>query len=414
MFLLSFVFLVVFGVTNTAHAQGDWWDKGNGGFVLACSGQKLRTFDLYELQSRYEDQMSLDRNFSASLDQRVNYLLDKVAVLNPARALKYRKWFLEFFNELQFTNNSLQANPDIGFGQVPIGCTLELAVFQRNPGIINRYRYTVRKTLWERLDVIEQAALVLHELIYREAAQQDNQHQTSERSRFFNAWINSEEFSKTSIQEYLFRLQLLHFRDAEYGSHQIYLGLYNEDKKSWDQYDLSFFDSGVAGVITVDSKDPAASQLISSYVRSCLEEKRAVGPLFLDESGRPSLWKTTLPNGEICPFQIQNANFDNPKGYSGTILGSQFHFYDQHRMEVSGTYDFPNRFFFNRFRFDLLSPTIQIRHLLNGEHVELIVFSDVNVCRSKVAQWIQVTTSKSGTIEFYNFDDLMSRVPECL
>lgn len=413
MFLLSFVFFVIFGVINTAHAQGDWWDKGNGGFVLACPGQNLRTLDLYELQSRYQEQMSLDKKFSASLDQRVNYLLDKVAVLNPVRAMKYKKWFLEFFNELQFTDNALQANPDIGFGQVPAGCSLELAVFQRNPGIINQYRYIVRKTLWEQLEVIEQAALVLHELIYREAAQQDNQHQTSERSRFLNAWINSEEFSKASLQEYLFRLQSLHFRDAEYGSHQIYLGLYNEDKKSWNKSDLSFFDSGVAAVITVDSKDPAASQLISPDVRSCIEEKMAVGPLYLDEAGRPALWKTTLPKGEICPFQIQNVSFESLKGYDGTILGSQFHFYDQHRTEVSGTYDFPHRFYFNRFRFNLLSPTIQIKHLLNGEHVELIVFSDVTACRSSVAQWIQVTTSKSGTVEFYDFDDLISRIPEC-
>ena len=415
MFLFSFGLHLVFAFTNTAHAQADWWDKGNGGFVLACAGQNLRTFDLYELQDRYEDQMSLDKNSSENLDERVNYLLDKIAVLNPVRAQKYRKWFLDFFSELQFTNDSLQANPDIGFGQVPAGCSLELAVFQRNPGIINRYRYTVRKTLWDQLDVIGQAALVLHELIYREAVQQDNQHQTSERSRFLNAWINSKEFSRVSLNEYLSRLQALHFRDAEYGLHQIYLGHYNEDKRAWEKFDLKFFESGSVATITVDAKDPLASQLITPKVRSCLERKIAVGELHLDEAGNPLSWRATLPKNEICAFEIQNLNIKNLKGFNGSIRGSQFHFFDQHRVEVSGIYDHPYRFYFSGYRFDLLSPTMQIKHVLNGEKVERVVFSDVGACQFTTASWIRVVTSNSDKMEFELSDlqNQVERLPVC-
>lgn len=415
--LSSFFFSALLFTASSALALngGDWWDKGNGGFALSCPDQKLRTFDLYELQNRYEDTMTLDEKAQDSLNQRVHYLLDKVAALNPARASKYRAWYQDFHKESQFTEEVLQGTPDIGLGQIPESCSLEIVIFQRSPGILNPYRYTIRKAHWNRLSTIDQAALVMHELIYREASEADNQHLTSERSRYLNAWINSLEFSKVSLNEYLIRLQKLRFRDAEYGSHKIYLGRYNTANKSWVESTLSLSEANNTAVVTVDIKDADAARLVSPLLSFCLTKIKAEGQLYLDSAGHARSWQTDLPPGETCSFRLQDFESGRRHGYRGAIQGNQFNFFEQNKFEVIGAYDYSHRFNYAGFRFDLFSPAIRMKHVLNAAMVDKIIIPSVEACRSDMGNFIQLVHANSGLLIF-SLEDLeaeIKSIPTC-
>lgn len=137
--------------SSVSFAQ-DWYEKGNGGFVVTCPGKPQQVLDIYELENRFQIQthqetanpvlqnMVLDLDKSESLDQRVQYLLSKIARLNPSRAQLYAQWYKSFPAEAEFLPG-IHLNPigDTGLAVPGEGCSLQQAVFQRAPGILNKF-----------------------------------------------------------------------------------------------------------------------------------------------------------------------------------------------------------------------------------------------------------------------------------
>jgi hypothetical protein len=408
-------------MVSPAFANGDWWDKGNGGFVVLCENGSKQTFDLYELQSRYQNEMTLDTSESLSLEGRLEYLFSKISRLNPTRAAKYHQWFEEFFNEAQFIEGTIHPLPDIGFGGIPETCSLKVAIYQHTPDILNKKRYLISQVLWEGLDINNKAALILHELIYREAREASNHHVTSERSRYLNAWFHSKEFLSTSLMEYLTGLQDLHFQDADYGPHKIALGSYIESQQEWQNEALEFYDSGAASTISINSYNALAFKFVSPLVETCLTNNADSfrGRIMLGDSGALNSFAYSLNQPGICSFTIQNRVVTNSgvQGFDGEVFGTDFHFFQNGLFEVQGIHYPGYRFFFNGFRFETISAPVKIKFQINQEQVVKIEINNARACRVSNAHQIRFYSppgeSKTLLIDSDSVAQTYTRLPYC-
>lgn len=241
-----FAVLILLSVAS-AHAGNDWFEKGNGGFALVC-GDKAQSYDLFEGSQK----LTLDREHLTTVEDRLEYLITKLVRLNPRRAELYRIWASQFKADSEFkTGGEFNPIPDVGFGYIPNGCKLRPVIFQRDPSLLNSHRYTIDSEIWNKLAIEDQAALILHELIYRELATPPNYQMTSESSRSLNAWINSNEFNSVSIHDYLLMLQNLNVINAQVDNFDIFLKVKNPVNDYWEDLPLKFDDNGYIMLITL-------------------------------------------------------------------------------------------------------------------------------------------------------------------
>ncbi|WP_374079053.1 hypothetical protein [Bdellovibrio bacteriovorus] len=334
---------------------GDWYEKGNGGFVLMCGPGQLQVFDLYEAQVRYR--MQFDPKSLASLDERVQYLLSKFEKHNASRAVLYRKWYREFFVEAEFISNA-KFNPigDIGFGYIPKNCSLEQVIFQRAPSILNYYRYAINKDIWDSLNVENQAALVLHELIYRELTLPPNSHESSEAARYFNALLSSTRFQYLTYGQYISTLQELRFTKADYQDVKIILG----EKRvggGWAQWDLEFYDEAhLKSAILDNVQSLRRGKFI--YDSRCIVDDLAQGSVaYFHPQGQLKL----LAIRQVSPDACSLPYYDYENGETKIRLqGSQWQFNEKGQLlTMGGNYTFNNpvqRYFhFNGFTFEFFA-----------------------------------------------------------
>lgn len=203
--LFSFCLLPLFALDGDQH--------GNGGGGVICRSEHgkiltVKTLDVYEAELR---QIPLE--FGPKSDKPlvvVDYLLKRMAKRDPIQAEVYRKKAKEFFNpkvtrflkdvELPFTE-------DTGAITLLKGCKIEQIILQRQPQVPEDHLHTVNEDLWRRLDANNQAALILHEVIYREWLL-ENQHlekaqQISFWARYYNELILSPLLSQKESLEYV-------------------------------------------------------------------------------------------------------------------------------------------------------------------------------------------------------------------
>lgn len=244
---------------SVSHAGGDWYEKGNGGFIISCPNRPTQLLDLYELQYRFRDisglrNMSLDTTEFKTLDERFHYLLQKITRLNPNRASLYEGWYEDFKQEAEFLPG-IHLNPigDVGLVTPEPDCNLQQVVFQRDPSILSPHRYTIDLDSWNSLRTIDQAALLIHEFSYREFTQPPNSHATSESARYFNALVNSQELSNMPVSQYLRTLQMLNVVRADYLSNPVLLAVKDRTTNTWHHFPLEFDKDNALSTITYES-----------------------------------------------------------------------------------------------------------------------------------------------------------------
>lgn len=209
-------------IAVSAHAN-NWYDRGNAGFALFCAGQAPIVLDLYEVTTRDLGVVRFSKAATA-VDKAVD-LASRLEIVDPARARQYKASALDFMNSAQFvTDLGIRKTPDLGLVTVPTDCTLEQVVFQRNPSILNKARYVVNSNLWNQLDADNQAALILHEAIYREVINSTANELFSERVRIFNGVIHAQQVRSLLKKDYLKMLQELHLTTYEENGLKISLG----------------------------------------------------------------------------------------------------------------------------------------------------------------------------------------------
>lgn len=204
--LLSTLLSLVIG--SSAFAGGVWFESGNGGFVVTCPQKSPVVLDLHEGEDRYGMIQDKDVDSLQNLDTRMAYLLRRLYHLDPSRVVLYIGWYKSFKKDAVFVEGTFKEVSDVGLGVAPVGCKFELAAFQRTPNRIVHHRYVINKTLWTKMDVLNQAALLMHEFIYRESLSfQIITPITSETSRYLNSFINSVAVDMHSPTDYYLMLR---------------------------------------------------------------------------------------------------------------------------------------------------------------------------------------------------------------
>lgn len=197
---------------STAQA-GD--KKRNGGTLLRC-GNSLQVLDLYESENSYGLEMShfTGDNYVQVLEK----VFSRLDRHNPKRANLYREYLKNFPKEGRFIAGSKFTDiPDLGAGvPYPKDCDIVQAVAQFRQITPQGLRYLINQDLWMQLDPTQQAALALHEFVYREAYEDNEQIESSRGVRYFTGYLFSTSAEQDTLKSYIENLKNSDLVTAEY------------------------------------------------------------------------------------------------------------------------------------------------------------------------------------------------------
>lgn len=196
--------------------------RGSGGFGWICqhhSGRiSAKTVELEEVLSpqlpilgRKLKSKKLDFGPSEDALEQVKYILDRLHTFDPFRAERYWEWAQKFFAETRLL--PFQLMPP----SYDLGPTVLVSRYVPNQGkcqavqmsVMDTFfvpRYYVNNKFWSLLSSNSKAALILHEVIYRDAITRFH-HEDSSRARLLNIALMSEEFANWPQGDYRIFLQ---------------------------------------------------------------------------------------------------------------------------------------------------------------------------------------------------------------
>lgn len=186
---------------------------GNGGNSIVCknSAGKVTSVEMLDLYEARINGLTLKFNSRlSSYKDVINENLDRWQDVAPRRVAQYKKWLDEFESETMFVSGiQIPVIPDTGSVVLPKGCELKPIAFQRPesellPGV---KRYTVSRDLWNLMDEVQRAGLVMHELIYREGILAE--HKTSFPTRYFNGYLATAEPDALGYASVVIQLPLM-------------------------------------------------------------------------------------------------------------------------------------------------------------------------------------------------------------
>ncbi|WP_374000854.1 hypothetical protein [Bdellovibrio bacteriovorus] len=318
--LLS-LFLVFAATLSSIGAQANnWYDRGNGGFILVCTGKKSAVLDLHENATRQIGEVQFSS--STAVTAKVLDLISRLEAHDKGRATQYKAWALSFFNEVQWIREaSFNQTPDLGMVIIPNDCRLEQVVFQRNPSILNKTRYMVDENLWNHMDTDNQAALIMHEIIYREFMNSVTKEIASERIRIFNLVLHTNILKNLTQPEYISLIQELHFTSYTSQNLKFTIG-YESNDKGWLNLPVTFNSAGNVVEGTLAAEQTFIRKHLS-YTCSATEIP-SLGNAKLDDNG--TLRLLNIQDGfdtKICGLP-----FATIQGDEGTITisGTQWSF----------------------------------------------------------------------------------------
>jgi len=157
--------------------------SSGGGYAVVCRNQNnqiisAELLDLYEAKTRYgfdvvKSSRSAIKDYSDSVDRTYGLQLGATEkILNCPNCITASENFQNFMKIVSWKDSylSLENQNDLGdissvLNSISIGCDVnQLAVFNDIAGIVE-----IAKDIWINLDSLSQAALIQHELYYREA-----------------------------------------------------------------------------------------------------------------------------------------------------------------------------------------------------------------------------------------------------
>jgi hypothetical protein len=188
----------------------EWKEVGNGGKILLCDST-VQALDVYEAEVVYYwhpfpqslteadnySKLSIYDDFDLSLQTAHGFLL-RLRKRDAGLWQKYNALLQRFRQESFFlTDRELAPTPDEEITPIPVGCELRQLIVQRNP-IIKGTRYVINRKLWLRLPPEQQAAMIIHEIVYSEALARRKNLMSSRAVRRMTGLILSREISTLS------------------------------------------------------------------------------------------------------------------------------------------------------------------------------------------------------------------------
>ncbi|MGK5087278.1 hypothetical protein WDW86_06945 [Bdellovibrionota bacterium FG-2] len=215
-------------------------EVGNGGDGLVCFDEHGNISSV-ELLDFYEGRAyrGINREMGSSrlsFAQKVQYVLDRLRRVDPARAEKLGAGIVSFLGvESRFLAGvNLVDIPDSGHLFFPNGCRVVQVAIQHEPDIQGDARYVINKDLWDKMDDENRIGLALHELLYREALKYD--HTNSIRVRYLNSVITSDQITTMTQKTYVNELRKSSFSEYSWMGVTAYFGTYTNVDEAMSFY----------------------------------------------------------------------------------------------------------------------------------------------------------------------------------
>lgn len=217
-FILAFIFSILIIDVSQARSFPSGYEKGNGGFAIVCTEGDKGVFSLDRIEGRILYSFNPSPALLLLKDEVkiLNYVLTKLEVVNPNRATLYAAWLEEILKNRKFIENgSIVPISDQGKAIVPVGCTAQQAAIFMTDYAHNKAVHYFDRSLWDQMNALDKAYLLLHEIIYREAQLEENRHSNSMASRYLNAWIfaNIDSLNPENVLDILYKLR---FKRTDY------------------------------------------------------------------------------------------------------------------------------------------------------------------------------------------------------
>ncbi|WP_413288834.1 hypothetical protein [Bdellovibrio sp. HCB337] len=203
---MKFVLILVSLLFPFVSMAFDGDTKSNGGDVVACTNNRgninYELFDLYEGRRLY----GYEPRYSVAWDKPIELVQEVIQNLrkyDPIRADLYQRFADSLYAEVRYVFYPLYDIRDEGVRWVPQNCNLEQVVWQLRTPDADGKKYYFNRTIFNKLDPQTQAALYIHEFVYREGLQADPfKFQTSVSVRYFTAFLFSAKFMDSTLEEY--------------------------------------------------------------------------------------------------------------------------------------------------------------------------------------------------------------------
>jgi hypothetical protein len=239
---------------SEGYAQSGGHVIGNGGYVLKCEKQNVITFESYDiLEGRVL--YDIEPVYSKKNDflQKAEDIIKRLEKLNPSRTKLYLQWLSSFLKESKFLPKGVNLIdvPDISIGIRPDNCKLIQTIVQTANFEKQGYRYIIDTEVWDSLDNDNKAALIIHELIYREAVLPENNHPNSLLARELNQLIHSDKVKNMSLKQFIDFL--FEHRFAQADAHGVPIGLFNFNMKSkeFEPFLVTYWNDNLVRTATV-------------------------------------------------------------------------------------------------------------------------------------------------------------------
>lgn len=196
-------------------------DFGNGGNMILSGVDGLEVkgyfYDVYEASARYNITAKFPAAAKCETDYYGNYVdackaeAQKVAVqlasrlkeIDPKFEALLQSFIQTFWEETRLVDGVLFPVEDSGVGFIPEGSMLKQLAIQHVPINKDDKRYFIAVNLLKYLSVEDQAAMIMHEILYRWAKMINSKITFSERIRYFNALIFSDRIGRMNYTEYV-------------------------------------------------------------------------------------------------------------------------------------------------------------------------------------------------------------------
>lgn len=152
-----FKLLALFLLVNLAHAGNS---VGNGGDVVICP-HSTELLDLYEAKELYKKNLiTLNENHKVIIKERLSILGKLSSKLEALYLKKINAYKIAFKNEIV-----LKDLKDENHVFIPKNCSLKQIAHRRNEAS-PAYDIIINDDYWKKLNNVNQASLIMHEVIY--------------------------------------------------------------------------------------------------------------------------------------------------------------------------------------------------------------------------------------------------------
>ncbi len=185
---------------------------GNGGDAVVCLDNEIITsvelLDYVEANGRYD--ITVDLSGVDSVTDKVDMVLSRLKPYDRELYDILKQEADVFMENTRFWKDAVFLNiDDSEHVAIPSGCELYQIAVQRPPQFPTEKYYLISQQLWDILSDDHKAGLILHEIIYKYAISLN--HESSQSTRYLNAYLSSKRFSEQSFSDYKTLIESVNF-----------------------------------------------------------------------------------------------------------------------------------------------------------------------------------------------------------